>query len=198
MAKRSRLEGWPIVGVSVAALTAMTGVLAALYGTQEEGIRTLIRASARTSLALFLAAFVASSARRLWRSGTTAWLLRNRRYLGVSFAASHALHLAAIVALATRWPESFWSTTNGVTIFGGGLGFLFILALTVTSSDAAVHHLGAARWKLLHRVGVWYLFGILLLNYGPAFLSSPGYLPASLAVFGALGIRIAAWRRARA
>lgn len=198
MAKRGRLEGWPIVGVSVAVLTAMTGALAVLYGTQEEGIRTLIRASARTSLALFLAAFVASSARRLWRTGTTAWLLRNRRQLGVSFAASHALHLAAIVALATRWPESFWSTTNGVTIFGGGLGFLFILALAATSSDAAVRHLGAARWKLLHRAGVWYLFGIFLLNYGPAFLASPGYLPASLAVFGALGIRIAAWRRARA
>lgn len=198
MAGRSRLEGWPIVGVSAFALAVMAGALLAAEGAQEEGIRVLIRASARTSLALFLAAFVASSARRLWRTDATAWLLRNRRYLGVSFAVSHALHLAAIVTLAARWPESFWPKTSDVTLFGGGLGYLFILALTMTSNDAAVRGLGLARWKLLHRAGVWYLFGIFLLNYGPAFLASPAYLPASLAVLAALGIRIAALVRARA
>ncbi len=198
MAGRSRLEGWPIVGGSAFALAVMAGIVLVADGAQEEGVRALIRASARTSLALFLAAFVASSARRLWRTDATAWLLRNRRYLGVSFAVSHALHLAAIVTLAARWPESFWSKTSDVTLFGGGLGYLFIFALTLTSNDAAVRGLGLARWRLLHRAGVWYLFGIFLLNYGPAFLASPAYLPASLAVLAALGIRIAARVRARA
>ena len=197
-AKRGRLEGWPIVGWSALVLVAMAGMLLGVYGTQEEGVRVLIRATARTSFVLLLAAFVASSARRLWRNDATSWLLRNRRYLGVSFAASHALHLAGILTLVTRWPDSFWSKTSKATIFGGGLGYLFVAAMTLTSSDAAVRRLGMRRWKLLHRVGIWFLFGIFLLNYGPAGLSHPAYLPASLACIGALGLRIAARIRARA
>ena len=197
-AKRGRLEGWPIVGWSALALVSMAGVLLGVYGTQEEGVRVLIRATARTSFVLLLAAFVASSARRLWRNGATSWLLRNRRYLGVSFAASHALHLAGILTLVTRWPDSFWSKTSNATIFGGGLGYLFVAAMTLTSSDAAVRRLGLSRWKLLHRVGIWVLFGIFVLTYGPAGLSHPTYLPASFACIGALGLRIAARIRARA
>ena len=197
-AKRGRLEGWPIVGWSALALAAMAGVLLGVYGTQEEGVRVLIRATARTSFVLLLAAFVASSARRLWRNDATSWLLRNRRYLGVSFSASHALHLAGILTLVTRWPDSFWSKTSNATIFGGGLGYLFVAAMTLTSSDAAVRRLGLRRWKVLHRVGIWVLFGIFVLTYGPAGLSHPAYLPASLACIGALGLRIAARIRARA
>jgi DMSO/TMAO reductase YedYZ heme-binding membrane subunit len=197
-AKRGRLEGWPIVGWSALVLVAMAGMLLGVYGTQEEGVRVLIRSTARTSFVLLLAAFVASSARRLWRSDATSWLLRNRRYLGVSFAASHTLHLAGILMLVTRWPDSFWLKTSNVTIFGGGLGYLFVTAMALTSSDAAVRRLGMQRWKLMHRVGIWFLFGIFLLNYGPAGLSRPAYLPASLAVLGALGLRIAAQVRARA
>lgn len=197
-AKRGRLESWPIVGWCALALVSMAAVLLGVYGTQEEGVRVLIRATARTSFVLLLAVFVASSARRLWRNDATSWLLRNRRYLGVSFAASHGLHLAGILTLVTRWPDSFWSKTSNVTIFGGGLGYLFVAAMTLTSSDAAVRRLGMRRWKLLHRVGIWFLFGIFLLNYGPAGLSRPAYLPASLAVIGALGLRIAGRIRARA
>lgn len=195
--RRTRLEGWPIVFVAAVALLAMCALVLIAYGTQEAGARAVIRSTARSSLVLFLAAFVASSARRLWKSEATAWLLRNRRQIGVSFAASHGLHLAGIVALATQSSESFWSQTSAVTLYGGGLGFLFVAALAATSSDAAVRWLGQPRWKLLHRVGVWYLFGIFLLSYGPAFLVKPSYLPASLGVFTALGLRVAAWRRGR-
>lgn len=193
-----RLEGWAITAASTLAVVAMTGLVLMACGSQEEGVRAVLRATARSSLVLFLAAFTASSLRRLLRNDATAWLLRNRRYLGVSFAASHALHLAGIVALATGWPDAFWSKTSDVTLYGGALGYLFVAALTLTSSDAAVRVLGQRRWKLLHRAGVWYLFGIFLLNYGPAFLVKPPYLPASLAVFAALGVRIAAARRGRA
>jgi DMSO/TMAO reductase YedYZ heme-binding membrane subunit len=193
--REGRFEGRPIVGWSALALLSMAAILLAAYGTEEAGVRVLIRATARTSLPLFLAAFVASSARRLWRSDTTAWLLRNRRYVGVSFATSHGVHLAAIVTLAARWPESFWSKTSPLTLYGGGLGYVFIFLLALTSSDAAVRRLGRQRWKLLHRIGVWYLFGIFLLNYGPSGFFSPAYIPASLAVLAALGLRIAArWR----
>ena len=196
--KQGRFEGWPIVGWSALALLAMTAALLGIYGADESGVRVVIRATARTSLPLFLAAFVASSVRAIWRNDTTKWLLRNRRYMGVSFAVSHGIHLAAILTLARGWPQSFWEKTNDVTLYGGGLGYVFILLMTATSSDAAVKWLGMRRWKLLHTAGAWYLFGIFLLNYGPSGFFRPAYIPASALVLLALGIRIGArWRSAR-
>jgi DMSO/TMAO reductase YedYZ heme-binding membrane subunit len=193
---RSRFAGRSIVGWSALGLVGMTGLLFVVYGTGEDGVRALVRATARTSLALFLSAFVASSLRRLWRSDFTAWLLRNRRYVGLSFAVSHAIHLAAIVVLARGWPESFWGKTNAVTVYGGGLGFVFVALMAATSSDAAVRWMGQRRWKRLHAVGAWYLFVIFLASYGARGFMSWGYLPASVGVFAALGLRIAArWRR---
>jgi methionine sulfoxide reductase heme-binding subunit len=196
-ARREGFEGGRVLAASALALGAMAAAVLVVDGTGEEGVRALIRATARTSLPLFLAAFLASSLRRLWRRPLTAWLLRNRRQLGLSFAVSHAIHLAAIVALATRFPSSF-GTTDAVTRYGGGLGFVMVALLAVTSSDAAVRWLGPARWRALHRIAVWYLFGIFALNYGPAVFFDPRYAPASLAIFAALVIRVAAWRATRA
>jgi DMSO/TMAO reductase YedYZ heme-binding membrane subunit len=187
---RSLVEGWPLVGWSALALGTLCALLLAGHGAGEEGLRLVIRVTARTSLALFLPAFAASSLRRLWRSDLSAWLLRNRRQVGVSFAVSHALHLAAILALAARFPERF--DANAVTLVGGSIGYVFVAAMAATSSDAAVRRLGARRWRLLHRTGLWVLFAIFASNYLAAPFVDPRYAPAALAVLAALGVRIAA------
>jgi len=189
-ARGEALEGWALVGWSALALSGMTLLLLAVYGAGEPGLRVLIRATARSSLALFLPAFAASSLRRLWPTPFSAWLLRNRRQVGISFAVSHGPHLAAILALALRHPESFEAST--LTLVGGGLGYVFIAAMAATSSDAAVRTLGARRWKWLHRAGMWVIFVIFAQSYVPAPLHDLRYAPASLAVLGALALRIAA------
>lgn len=193
--RSAALEGWPLVGWSALALAGMSVVLLAAYGADEAGLRVLIRATARSSLALFLPAFAASGLRRLWPTPFSAWLLRNRRQVGVSFAVSHGLHLAAILALAARYPERF--EVAAVTIVGGGLGYVFIAAMAATSSDAAVRKLGARNWKRLHRTGMWVIFVIFAQSYLPAPLHDLRYLPASLATLAALGLRVGAWVRSR-
>lgn len=193
--RSAALEGWPLVGWSALALAGMSVLLLAAYGADEAGLRVLIRATARSSLALFLPAFAASGLRRLWPTPFSAWLLRNRRQVGVSFAVSHGLHLAAILALAARYPERF--EVAAVTIVGGGLGYVFIAAMAATSSDAAVRKLGARNWKRLHRTGMWVIFVIFAQSYLPAPLHDLRYLPASLATLAALGLRVGAWVRSR-
>src|SRR5688500_4145822 len=94
---RIALFGWPIVGWATLAVVAIQIADLPIAGTGEEGVRMAIRASARTSVVLFGLAFVASSLYRLAPSAFSRWLIANRRYLGVSFAVSHAIHLAAIV-----------------------------------------------------------------------------------------------------
>src|SRR5262245_60200146 len=114
------LAGWPIVGWCSAALLAMKALILGVQGTGEEGVRALVRLTAQTSFALFIAAYSASSLRALCRSDASKWLLANRRYVGVSFAASHTLHLASLVALY-QVSETFRDSLDAGAIIGGGL-----------------------------------------------------------------------------
>src|SRR5207244_2311604 len=97
---RTMPRGWPIVGWAAVVIGAMAAAILAVAGAGPDGIRVLIRATARTSVVLFSAAFVASSLARTAPGPATRWLLVNRRYVGVSFAVSHLAHFLAILALA--------------------------------------------------------------------------------------------------
>jgi DMSO/TMAO reductase YedYZ heme-binding membrane subunit len=145
---------------------------------------------------LFSVVFAASSLRKLWRNGATGWLLRQRRYLGLSFAISHALHLAAIIALGLVLGDAF--EVDAVTKLGGGGAFVMIALMAATSSDRAVARLGRRRWRALHLLGVTWIWVVFAVSYTPRALIESGWyaLPAAL-VWAALGVRAAAWLRAR-
>src|SRR5262245_49498458 len=87
-----RLRGWPLVGWCAAAVMAVSVVELAVRGVGEDGLRLVIRTTAKTSLLFFSAAFVAAALARGWPHPVSRWLSRQRRYLGVSFAASHLVH----------------------------------------------------------------------------------------------------------
>jgi methionine sulfoxide reductase heme-binding subunit len=200
--RRDAFGGGRLLGAFALLLVAMSALILAQAGTGEAGLRMWIRATARTSLALFGAAFAASSLRSLWRTPATGWLLRQRRYLGLSFAVSHALHALAILGLALVLGDAF--EINAVTVIFGGGAYLMIALMAATSSDRAYAWLGRRRWHLLHKVGVywiWFIFansytarGVMAIARGS---ESIAYLPVALFVWALLGVRIAAWQRAR-
>ncbi len=191
MSRRGPVEGWPLVGGVSLALAALTAAILVGAGTGEDGLRMLIRATARTSVALFALAFAASSLRRLWRSDATAWLLRNRRQLGVSFAVSHFVHLVAIVVTARAHPE-FRASIPWITIVFGSLAYVFVAAMAATSFDRTAAWLGRRRWALLHGVGGWFLWILFAQSYLPRAVASPAHLPVAALVLAVLGVRIAA------
>src|SRR5262245_51654671 len=117
MDKRSKeaWEGWSIVGAVAVALILLVTIEAMLAGPPVEAVRGIIRATARSSFALFSLAFTASAVCYFWPNAWTRWQLRNRRYLGVSFALSHFVHLLAILALGRIAPEQLAAGTNAVT-----------------------------------------------------------------------------------
>ena len=114
------MNGWRLVGTLSLLLGAMSLYLMASHGWDIEGVRLAIRATARTSLVLFALAFTAGAMVELLPSGATRWQRRNRRYLGVSFAVSHFIHLGVILALAALDRELFWKLTNVTTIVLAG------------------------------------------------------------------------------
>ena len=159
--------------------------------------RLIIRGTARTSLLLFLMAFVASAMAQMFPGWLTIWQRRNRRYLGLAFAVSHGLHLVAIVAFARLDPVAFWQVTNTSMVVTGGLAYLFVAAMAATSFDRATALIGTRAWSLLHRAGAWYIWLSFAVAFGRRAAIDPAYWPAMLLIAAALVIRILAWLRMR-
>ena len=151
---------WRIVGFSALIIGAMLAIIWLIYGIDEQGMRMAIQATARTSCILFLGAFIASSLRRIWSNHFTVWLLKNRRYLGLSMAVSHTYHAIAWIGL--------WFATSGITPKfdpGGTLGYLFLIAMTITSFERPAAWLGQRGWQILHTTGMHFFWLAFTLEF---------------------------------
>lgn len=153
-------------------LVAMCVALALVGGTSEPGVRTIVRATARTSaliLCLALSSWVVSA------------LAPRRAGLIRSLAVSHGLHLVAVLWLAalTRG-ANLEARAEPATVIGGVLAYAVIAAGAVRPRHPLVE------WGLLW-VAVSFLFA-----YGPRAARSPWlYGPAVAALLVAVVLRIA-------
>lgn len=159
------------------------------HGWDEDSLGVTLRLTARTALLIYLFIFVARPSRQLTSSDTSQWLVSNRRYLGISFAAVMIVHLYLLVTL------------NGVQLLNFGVVvYAFILLLLVTSFNKPAAALGPKRWKILHTTGL-YVIGIALAQtqfrrIAPGADATVHILMSALIVI-AIGIRIAAWWQRR-
>jgi sulfoxide reductase heme-binding subunit YedZ len=189
------MDGWRVFWLLAALETALFAAGLAAFGTDEAGLRALVRFTVRVSFVVFAVVYAAAPLRRLHPAPATRWLLRNRRYLGVSFAWAHGLHGLAIALLALLLGDSF--AVDSATRLGGGLAYVLIAAMAFTSFDRAARWLGPHRWALLHRAGLHWLWFIFALNWTGSLGESPGYLPFALVTWGLLALRLAALRARR-
>lgn len=168
-------EGWRLFAVLASALTALCILIAAMRGFEVDGARMVIRFTARTSLLLFCLAFSAAALARLWPNAWSRWQRRNRRYLGVAFAASHALHGLAIAGFAAMDPAGYAAATSPASYIFGGIGYAFIAAMTATSFDRTARALGARLWRRLHLLGGYYLLLQFTVSFGKRIPDMPLY-----------------------
>lgn len=164
-AEPARLHGWRLF--SLLSLLVLIAAALALWAQPQwvEALRSSIRVTARTSFALFLATFLASSLAALVPSDLTRGLLRERRFLGLAFAFSHAVHAVLIILYVKFFPETFWHGRSAAANIPGSVGYLFIILLTITSFPYAVKLLGARLWKGLHSTGTWVIAGVFFLSF---------------------------------
>jgi DMSO/TMAO reductase YedYZ heme-binding membrane subunit len=187
------LEGRALVAWSALGLAALCAGALGAQGAGEEGVGLVTRATARVACVIFLAAWSASSLRALWPAPATAWLLRNRRYVGLSFATAQLVHLLAIGGLVRLRGDAF--EYDPVSLSVGGMAYVFTAALAATSSDRAVAWLGRARWRVLHRVGAHWIFFVFAATLLPKAFASPLHALLAALVAAALAARVAAARR---
>jgi hypothetical protein len=197
-AERSRpsSHGLSIIGVALV-LAALQCALTLDTATSAADLRALLRVTAQTSLVWFLLAFAARPLVSLHPAPWTKWLLRHRRHLGLAMAISHAVHLAAIVALAADLGAPFWRSIAITTLIGGGLGYLLIFAMVATSTDRTAAWLGRRRWRALHLTGMWTLWVIFFFTYAGQLGRASAALVAVVPLLAAAGLRVAVHRRRR-
>lgn len=183
----------PPIAIAIAtglALAIATVTYLTHGGWTYEGAAAAARLTARNSFLWFLTAWSASALARLWPGGWRTALLRRRRSVGLGFAAAHTVHLAALLIALFVFDHG----TKLVTVVGGGIGYLFVFAMAITSNDASVRRLGPRRWRLLHATGGYVIAGIFAFSYLGRIKVDPllGVPMVALIILVAM-LRILAW-----
>jgi sulfoxide reductase heme-binding subunit YedZ len=173
--RQNWFEGWRLFALLGLTLTALCIWIASMRQFDVDGVRMVIRFTARTSLLFFCLAFSAAALARLWPNGWTRWQRRNRRYLGVTFAASHGLHAIAIGCYAVMDPAGYAAATSAASYIFGGLGYAFIIAMAATSFDRTAQAIGPRAWRTLHLTGGYYLLFQFTVSFGKRIPDMPLY-----------------------
>lgn len=183
---------WPLALGMIVGLGALYLGLS-LGASEPEAWNLAARYTARVGLPIFLLAYAASSLLRLAPSPTTKALVRDRRWWGLAFAFTHTVHFGALYMAVTTRGDSL------SLLAPGAVAYLAILAMALTSSDAAMKALGA-NWKRLHRTGIHVIWLVFTLAYAKRIPEAEtmitGLVGTALCLLAA-GLRLAAWRKTR-
>ena len=188
----SWFEGWWLFLVLTLILAALCVAIAGVRQFDVNGVRMVVRFTARTSLLFFCLAFSAAALARLWPNAWTKWQRRNRRYLGVTFAASHALHAAALVFFANMDPPGFAGATNLASYVFGSIGYAIIIAMTATSFDRTATAIGRRAWRILHLAGGYYLWIQFMVSFGKRVPGMPLYSLFLIPLLAVMAVRLIA------
>ncbi len=165
-------------------------------------VSAMIQLSVRCAVPLLYLAFAASSLHLLFPGTFTRWMLRNRKIMGLSFAAAMAWQLFFILWLVTVYSGYYMEGVYVLRdVIEGVVGYSFLIAMTLTSFKFARKHLQPKSWRLLHKSGIYaiwmYAYSVYwweLFYYPTPELIDYVYYWAG---FLAWGLRAAAWRKKR-
>jgi DMSO/TMAO reductase YedYZ heme-binding membrane subunit len=201
--KSRHLNGWPllywIAGINSAAVLAYmpTQDLSGPVGVSE-----MIQMTVRCSVPLLYLAFAASAMKVLFPSKFTRWLLRNRRSIGLSYAAAMAWQGFFILWMWTGHWEYYTEEVYSLEdILFQGPGYLIIFAMAMTSFFPVRRRMNPMLWRVLHKTGIYFLWFTVadtyyyeLTYYGDIQVIDYIYAVAGLLAYL---MRVAAWGRLR-
>jgi sulfoxide reductase heme-binding subunit YedZ len=201
--KSRHLNGWPLLYRIVAVNSlAVVATMPTQSLSESSGVSEMIQFSVRCCVPLLYLAFAASSINILMSSAASRWLLRNRRYVGLSFAAGMGWQLFFILWMVLgHWDyymeEVYWVPDLIFQI----PGYLFILAMATTSFHTVRRKMGRTQWRVLHWVGIYFLWYTVAATYYDeiTYYQDRQVLDYIYAAAGGLTLllRIAAWAKFR-
>ena len=185
--------------ISLAMLFAMSASdLSGAYG-----VSSMIQLSVQCAVPWLYVAFAASSLHALFPGQFSRWLLRNRKYFGMCFAAAMAWQAFFILWMITVHTDFYVDVVYRLrSTIEGVAGYAFLLAMTVTSFPRGRRLLNARQWRLLHLTGIYVLWVYAFNAYWQLVYYYPNPDPIHYvyywAGFAAWALRVGAWHRKRA
>ena len=158
-------------------------------------VRVALRITGRIGLLVFLVPLVAGPLHRWRPSAISRRLVQHRRRAGLAFGIIQSLHVVLIASLLAT--EAKPGIGPLVWTFGG-TGMVLAFAMFATSFRGPARWLGPSRWKRLHRLGLWLLVQVYVYDFAikpwlevwSAGEIGWSYLPFSVALFLAVGLRV--------
>ena len=153
-------NGWNLFWFIVAPISiSVVVVMLQLDLSRAENISSLIQYSVRCAVPWLYLAFAASSLQVVFPSDFSRWLLRNRKIMGLCFAAGMAWQLLFILWLVgghtAYYIDDVYSMSDAIE---GVVGYLFLIAMVLTSFKFGRRYLNTKQWKLLHWSGIYVLW----------------------------------------
>ena len=202
--KRAALNKWGLFWLVAGPISVVMVVAMTVKDlTTGPGVSSMIQLSVRCAVPWLYIAFAASSIQTLFPGPFSRWLLRNRKYVGMCFAAAMAWQGLFILWLVFGHTDYY---VNQVYVLRDAIegvgGYAFLLAMTVTSFPRGRRMLTARQWRMLHLSGIYFLWAYAFSVYWWSlfYYSNPVpldyiYYSAGLAAWV---VRAAAWSRKRA
>ena len=187
MLTKKALNGWNLfwlmVGpISVSMLIAMIG--ADLSSGQ--GVSSMIQLSVRCAVPWIFLVFATSALQKIFPGDFTRWLLRNRKYFGLTFAATMAWQgffiLWMVLVHTDYYVDEVYVMRDAIE---GTIGYAFLLALTVTSFRFVRKRMRANHWRRLHLSGIYFLWGYAFIVYWWALFYYSNPVPLDFLYYGA-------------
>ena len=198
------LNGWRLfwlVTVPISLLMVVTMTRTDLSAAT--GVSSMIQLSVRCAVPWLFIAFAASSMQAVFPGAFSRWLLRNRKFIGLCFAAAMAWQLVFILWLVGLHTEYY---VNDVYVLSdaveGVVGYAFLIAMVLTSFKFGRGLVTQKQWKLLHTGGIYWLwfYAWSVYWFNLFYYQSPAVLLDYVYYWGgflAWGLRITAWSRMR-
>lgn len=195
------VNGWPLFRL-IAIPTSLI-MLAGMLRVETWGgpaVSSLIQLSVRFAVPWLFLAFAASSLQILFPGPLSLWLARNRKYLGLAFAAGMALQALFILWLVLVHTDYYIDEVYVLRdAIEGVIGYAFLAAMTVTSFMPVRKRMTPGQWKLLHKSGMYFLWAYAFSTYWWSLYYYPNpVVPDYLFYWAGLtawALRVAAWSR---
>jgi len=167
------------------------------------GVSHMIGFAVRFAVPLIFLVVAASAVHNLFPGPLSVWWVRNRKYIGMCFAVAMAWQGLFIFMMSNFFRSYYFEE---IYLFRdeleGTTGYIFLTAMVVTSFQFGRKFLSQKQWKLLHRVGIYFLWAYPFSTYWwtvGSYYGEPGPIDYFYYWMGfvAFALRIAAWGNRR-
>ncbi|MGI9265538.1 MAG: hypothetical protein ACR2QU_11465, partial [Gammaproteobacteria bacterium] len=170
--------------------------------TTATGVSEMIGFSVRWAVPFIFLVVATSALQTLFPGPLPAWLLRNRKYVGMCFAVAMAWQGLFIFLMSNFHRDYYFEEVFYLRDeLEGSTGYIFLTAMVITSFEFGRKRLSQAQWKLLHRVAMYYLWAYPFSVYWWALSYYENPQPIDYVFywggFIAVALRIAAWGKKR-